>query len=168
MLDLFLFVLIVIVDQITKYLTELYIPFQSSVPVWKDVLELANVHNTGAAWGMFAGGRWIFIILTLVVCAFIVYFLRKEKRRLSKLARYALVLIVAGAVGNLIDRAFLGYVRDMISVVLIHFPVFNVADSSVTIGAALLIIDTIRNDENSFFRLLGLDEKKSDGNPEEE
>ena len=168
MLEIILFVLIVAADQITKYLTELYIPYQSSVPLWRNVLELANVHNTGAAWGMFAGGRWIFIVLTLVVCGFIAYYLRKERKRMSKLARYSLVLIMAGAVGNLIDRAFLGYVRDMISVVLIHFPVFNVADSSVTIGAALLIIDTIKNGENSFFHLLGLNDKENSGKPDEE
>ena len=168
MLEIILFVLIVVSDQITKYLTELYIPFRSSVPVWKNVLELANVHNTGAAWGMFAGGRWVFIILTLAVCGFILYFLTKERKRLSVLARISLVLIVSGAVGNLIDRALLGYVRDMISVVLINFPVFNVADSSVTIGAALLIIDTIKNDEHSFFHLLGLNDKKNDGKPDEE
>ena len=142
MLEIILFVLIVAADQITKYLTELYIPYQSSVPLWRNVLELANVHNTGAAWGMFAGGRWIFIVLTLVVCGFIAYYLRKERKRMSKLARYSLVLI--------------------------NFPVFNVADSSVTIGAALLIIDTIKNSENSFFHLLGLNDKKNSGKPDEE
>ena len=168
MLEIILFILIVAADQITKYLTERFIPLYSSVPIWKNVLELSNVHNTGAAWGMFAGGRWIFIALTLAVCAFIVYFLRKERKRMSSLSRYALVLIMAGAVGNLIDRAILGYVRDMISVVLIHFPVFNVADSGVTIGAALLIIDTFKNDEHSFFHLLGLNDKKNDGKSNED
>lgn len=150
--------LIIGVDQITKFLSDTMIPYGGSVPLIPRFLEISNVHNTGAAWGMMSGGRWVFIALTIVVCALLFYVLFSKKYSLTTLSYYGFMLICAGAIGNLIDRIVLGYVRDMINFVIIHFPVFNVADSAVTIGAVLLILDILINRKNSFFARL--DEKK--------
>ena len=157
-------VAVIILDQVSKYFADTMIAGGSTVPLIPGVLELANVHNAGVAWGMLQGGRWIFIVLTVVVSAILVYYLFFRKDQLGTLARGSLSLILAGAVGNLIDRACLGYVRDMIYVSAIHFPVFNIADSAVTVGAVLLLIDTIKGGPRSFFNAIGIsDEKKESG-----
>lgn len=107
------------------------------------VLELTYVENRGAAWGMLAGARVPFIILTVVFLAAVVLFCCKYHSELNLLSRAICALLFAGAFGNLIDRIAFGYVRDMIFVSLINFPVFNIADSAIVIGAALLVIQTL-------------------------
>ncbi len=107
------------------------------------VLELTYLKNTGAAWGMFQGARIPFILLTVAFLALCLFFYGKKRGNLTKLSRIILFLIVSGALGNLIDRMFLGYVRDMIYFSLIDFPVFNVADSAIVIGAILLVLETL-------------------------
>jgi signal peptidase II len=115
------------------------------------VFHLTNVHNTGAAWGMMQGFRWLFIPMTLIVCGIIVFILVKYHKRVTVFSRLTLSLLFAGAVGNLIDRVLFGYVRDFFDFCLINFPVFNVADSAMTIGCALLIIDALFLKERSIF-----------------
>jgi len=151
LLECLLFITVIAVDQYTKYLTEANLALGETVPVWEGVFEFANVHNTGAAWGMFAGGRWIFIAVTLVSCALMLYVLIKLHHQLGVVARICLVLLIAGAIGNFIDRIWLGYVRDMLYVSLINFPVFNIADSAVCIGAGLLVVDTLFIKSGSLF-----------------
>ena len=154
MLETSLIVLILIGDQLKKYLTERFLPLGASYPLWEGVFEFTNVHNTGAAWGMFSGGRAFFIVITVIVCSLMLALLAKKRRELGRLARVCLSLLIAGAAGNLIDRVILGYVRDMLNFSLINFPVFNVADSAVCIGAALLVIDVLFSKKGSVFSVL--------------
>lgn len=152
--ELILIVGVLIVDQVTKFLTEAKLMLGETYPLWDGVFEFANVHNTGAAWGMFAGGRWIFIVITVAACALMAYILVKLRKDIGIVAQICLALLIAGAVGNLIDRVWFGYVRDMLYFSLINFPVFNVADSAVCIGAGLLIADTLFIKHGSLFDAL--------------
>jgi signal peptidase II len=144
LLEIILIAAILIADQITKYLVQLSLsPVGTSLPLIDGVFHLTNVHNTGAAWGMMQGFRWLFIPMTLIVCGIIVFILVKYHKRVTVFSRLTLSLLFAGAVGNLIDRVLFGYVRDFFDFCLINFPVFNVADSAMTIGCALLIIERV-------------------------
>ena len=104
-------------------------------------------HNTGAAFSFLAGAtgwqRWFFVGLGLVATAFIVWMLKRHSGQ--RLFSCALALILGGAVGNVIDRLLHGYVVDFIQVHYgsAFFPAFNVADSAITVGAALLILDEL-------------------------
>lgn len=164
MLELFLILGILALDQVSKYLTDLFlVPLGTSHPLIDGVFHLTSAHNTGAAWGVMAGGRWFFIVLTLIVTAVLVWFLLRYRKRMQIFSRVILAFLIAGAVGNLIDRALLGYVRDMFDFCLINFPVFNVADSALTVGSVLLVIDTLFSKEKA---LLSMNLKK-DANPPE-
>ena len=132
-------VLIVILDQWTKYLTVTHIPLGSIVPVWDGVFHFTHIRNTGMAFSMLEGGRWFFLVVTLI--AFVVLFIALKKKWVTHpVGLWALAMIAGGAVGNLIDRVLYGYVVDMIEVEFMRFAVFNVADCAVVCGAILLVI----------------------------
>ena len=126
-------------DQWTKYLTVENIPMGTQVPVWPGVFHLTHFQNTGMAFSMLQGGRWLFLVLTAVVLAALIVAVAKKWLR-HPVALAAVVFIVGGGLGNMIDRALYGYVVDMIELEFMNFAVFNVADSFVCIGAALLVI----------------------------
>jgi len=115
-----------------------------TLPLWPGVVHWSHVWNYGAAWGIFAGARWPLVACTLAVCAAITFFCR----RISATGKAALAtagLILGGAVGNLIDRIRFGYVLDMIDMdtpigFIRNFPVFNIADSALTVGVIILLI----------------------------
>ncbi len=131
-------------DQITKYLSELYLsPLGSTYPLWDGVFHFTSAHNTGAAFGILAGAQVFFLVATSICCAVIVYVLVKHRPKLHLLIRIALALVLAGAIGNFIDRMLFGYVRDMLDFRLINFAIFNVADSAVCIGVGLLLLDLL-------------------------
>ena len=113
MLELSVVVLVLIADQLSKYLVDLYLPLGTSVPFIDGVIHLTAVHTTGAAWGMLSGARVVFLIITPVLCAGLIVLLVKRRSRIGRLGRVCISLLLAGAIGNLIDRALLGYVRDM-------------------------------------------------------
>ncbi len=162
MLEIILIAAILVADQITKYLIQLYLsPVGTSLPLIQGVFHLTNVHNSGAAWGMMQGFRWLFIPMTLIVCGIIVFILVKYHKRVTVFSRITLSLLFVGAIGNLIDRALLGYVRDFFDFCLINFPVFNVADSAMTIGCALLIIDALFLKERSIFERVSLQKESA-------
>jgi signal peptidase II len=137
--------IVLVLDQWSKHLIEsLYRPYEvrSVLPM----LDFVRARNPGVAFSFFAGGggwqRWFFSALAAAVAVGIIVWLARLDRR-SRLLGAALALVFAGAVGNLIDRLRLGSVVDFI---LAHwqdhyFPAFNVADSAITVGAALLILD---------------------------
>lgn len=144
MLELIIILAVILTDQAVKFVSERALsPLGTSVPLIDGVFHFTSTHNTGAAWGMLSGGRWIFIILTVVICTGILYVLVRTRKVLTLCSRISLSLIFAGAVGNWIDRLFLGYVRDMFDFCLIQFPIFNIADSALTIGAILLVVDVL-------------------------
>lgn len=126
----------VLLDQISKALVAGYIPLGQSVTVIDNLLFFTYTHNTGVAFGMFQGAFWLFIPITIIISAALVWWLIKH-RPAHILMRISAGLILAGGIGNLIDRIFLGYVRDFIHV-NINFAIFNAADSFVVIGAILL------------------------------
>ncbi|MBE7032848.1 MAG: signal peptidase II [Ruminococcaceae bacterium] len=132
-------ILIVAFDQITKILTSHFFSLGEAKVIIPNILSFTNVHNEGAAFGILQGARVFFIIMTLAVIVFIAIYLIKTKPQ-SRLERWAICFMAGGAVGNFIDRAFLSYVRDFIMVEFIEFPVFNIADCFVCIGAGLYIL----------------------------
>ena len=167
MLELIIIVVLLALDQISKYLVQLYLsPIGSSAPVIDGLLQLTNVHNTGAAWGMLEGFRWLFIPLTLIVAGALVFVIIRFHKKLSVFSRITLALLFAGAVGNFIDRVLLSYVRDFLDITpLFSFPVFNLADSALSIGCVMLVIDALFLKDRSMFERVSfkketLDEKK--------
>ena len=126
-------------DQITKWLAVEYLIPIGTVPIIKDALHLTYVENPGAAFGMMQNSRWIFLLVSTVAIIAIIIYLTKFAPK-NKLALLSLAFILGGGIGNMIDRVALGYVVDFIDFRLINFAVFNVADSFVCVGAALLII----------------------------
>ena len=105
------------------------------------VLELHYLENTGAAFSILTGKILFFLIITIIMCVFIVYVMINTPNE-SKFAPfwYCLIFLLAGALGNFYDRLFYHYVVDFISFVLINFPIFNIADIYVTVSMAMLII----------------------------
>jgi signal peptidase II len=138
----------VVCDRLTKELASAHLRLHDPVPVVPG-LNLTLSHNEGAAFSLLrdAGGwqRWAFIAVALIAVALIVGWLRRLPAANGWLA-CALALILSGALGNLWDRVALGYVVDFIDVYYRqwHWPVFNVADSAVSVGAVMLVIDSLR------------------------
>lgn len=128
---------VVAVDQITKALIRGAMQVGDSFPLIDGVLWCTHVHNTGAAFGMFRGQRLPLILIALAVVLVIGYAVVRL-RPTSTWARLALALVMGGAVGNLVDRVVSGGVTDFFD--LGWFPVFNVADISLDVGAAILAI----------------------------
>ena len=137
------FVILVGLDQWTKGLAVKHLMHQPPFVIWDGVFELLYSENRGAAFGMMQGGKWFFLAITGIACAAMLYFLIKERKRLHFMMTFSIALLLSGAIGNLIDRVALGYVRDMIYVALIDFAVFNVADMAVTVGCCLLVLDLL-------------------------
>ena len=141
-------VVVVILDQCTKLLADAMLSMHQSV-VLLPFLALRKAYNYGAAFSFLgdASGwqRWFFIVLALVVMGILVAWLRRLPAGNTG-ARVALVLILGGAVGNVIDRAVYGYVIDFIDVFYgsWHWPTFNIADSAISVGAFLLLVDAFR------------------------
>ncbi|HEY8878787.1 MAG TPA: signal peptidase II [Roseateles sp.] len=139
--------LIILADQLTKVL--ILRTFQlGDVHSVTSFFDIVRAHNFGAAFSFLHGAsgwqRWFFLGLGLAAAAFIIWMLRRHGHQ--KLFAWALTLILGGALGNVIDRAIHGYVVDFIQVHAggWYFPAFNVADSAITVGAVLLILDELR------------------------
>ena len=129
--------IIVLLDQLTKFLVRQNFQFDESIPIIKNVLHLTYVTNTGSAFGLFKGLNLIFIIFSIAVIIAIFYYLKKIVNN-EKFLQLAVGLLLGGTFGNLIDRLFYGAVTDFIDFRI--WPVFNIADSAVTISVILLII----------------------------
>lgn len=145
---MFIAAAVVAVDQATKWAIIQWVPLYGTVPI-NDFMNLTHQQNTGAAFSFLAdaGGwqRWFFVVLASVVSLVLVVWLWRLRKENQLALSGGLALVLGGAVGNLIDRAWLGYVTDFIQVWFgtWAFPSFNVADSAISVGAALLIIDAL-------------------------
>ncbi|MBI4823562.1 MAG: signal peptidase II [Nitrospirae bacterium] len=127
----------VLLDQITKYLAGTFINQAEPIKILP-FIQLVNVKNVGAAFGIFkALGNNVFIALSVTAIVFIAIMLYKDRE-----SSFSLSLILSGAIGNLIDRVFLGSVRDFIDISIgsYHWPAFNVADSCLTVGIFVLLL----------------------------
>ena len=166
MLEFILIFAVLAADQISKALVDANLALGESAPLVGGIVQLTSVHNTGAAWGILPNARWLFLIATPVLCLLIALLLIRRRRRIGPLGRVCLSLLLAGAVGNYIDRALLGYVRDMFELCFMRFPVFNVADSAITVGAALLCADTLFVKRGAVFSALEREAPAPDGTPD--
>ena len=124
---------LVALDQLVKYLVLQNIPLGGHVPFIPYPLELTYVQNTGAAFSIFSEHTWMLALVSLVMSVVLALVLWKNFFR-HPLGKVTLTLLLAGAVGNLIDRVFRGFVVDMFNVLFMNFAVFNVADICVVVG----------------------------------
>ena len=141
----YLSVLIVVLDQLTKFIVHSIMNLYDSIQVVPYLLNFTYIRNEGIAFGIyFEGAETIFIALPILITIYLFYLLKSEEFQ-DKFSQIALFLIIAGAVGNIIDRIFRGYVVDFIDFHLngMHWYVFNIADSSVTIGLIFLLYSSI-------------------------
>ena len=130
---------IVAADQLTKYLTVLYIPSLGVQPLIPGLLQISYVQNTGAAFSSFEGQQWLFALIFAVFTGLIFYEYFKKPMGFTTFERWCIAAIYGGGLGNMIDRVRLGYVVDMIETTFMDFPVFNVADCFITCGCVLLM-----------------------------
>ena len=146
---LWLSLAIIILDQLTKVWANTELTYHQSVPIFPG-LNFTLMYNTGAAFNFLAEAdgwqRWFLAGLAILVSGFIIFWLSHLKRSQPWLA-CALTFILGGALGNLIDRLWYGYVIDFIDFYYQHWhwPAFNIADSAITVGAMMLLIDAVRN-----------------------
>lgn len=140
--------LLVVLDQLTKYLAVQGIPAGSSIPLLPS-LSLVLAYNTGAAFSFLAGAsgwqRWFFALVAIAASALIIWMLHRHRG--ETFLCIGLALILGGAIGNLIDRVLIGAVVDFILVYWRQYqwPAFNIADSCITVGAGMLIWDSLRS-----------------------
>ncbi|QDI93000.1 lipoprotein signal peptidase [Salicibibacter halophilus] len=131
---------IIIADQFTKWLIAAYMEIGESIPIIEDVLHITSHRNAGAAFGILQGQMWLFFIVTIIVTVGVIYFMQKMGRT-SLWIGMPLGILLGGTIGNFIDRVLHGEVIDFIDVYIgtYSFPIFNVADSALTVGVILLI-----------------------------
>ena len=144
---LILSILFVSADQVVKMWTVNHFSLHEGMEFMKGIVSILYVRNTGAAWGMFEGKMFFFYLITAVAVGTLLYLMFKEKGK-SKLLLTAYSLILAGSVGNFIDRIRLGYVVDMFKFEFIDFPIFNVADICLTIGVIFLFYYVIFKEQS--------------------
>ena len=146
-------VALVILDQVVKVLVRTYIPLGTSVGFLPGIMDLTYVQNTGAAFSLFREHTWLLALISAVASVVLVVLLIRRVFS-STAANVLLSVVLSGAVGNLIDRLFLGYVTDMFKTTFMNFAVFNVADICLVCGIIALCVYVV------FFESR---EKKKDG-----
>ncbi|ARQ06642.1 signal peptidase II [Macrococcoides canis] len=139
-------IVLILVDQLTKYMIVKSMEIGESISIIGDILKITSHRNYGAAWGMLQNQMIFFYIITVIVLIALCYFYYKEAAD-NLLMQSGLMLIFAGAIGNFIDRLFRGNVVDFIDTKIINydFPIFNVADSCLTIGVFILLYELLFN-----------------------
>ncbi|PHK50668.1 signal peptidase II [Staphylococcus edaphicus] len=140
-ISLFITIIILILDQITKFIVASSMKVGDSYEVIPNFLNITSHRNDGAAWGILSGKMSFFFIITVIILVILIVFFIKEAKN-NLLMQIAISLLFAGALGNFIDRVLHGEVVDFVDTYIFgyNFPIFNVADSSLTIGVLLIII----------------------------
>ena len=141
MLTVWMFVLsavLVVIDQVTKSLAVSFLKDQPALALWEGVFELQYCENPGIAFSLLENQRWLFIPATCLVMIVLIIMLIRSDLRHSTIFSLSCALILAGGIGNLIDRIAYKYVIDFLYFKLIDFPIFNFADCCVVVGAILL------------------------------
>ena len=141
---LFLFLFLVTLDQITKALVINFFDLYESVPLFP-IINLTFVVNYGFAFGLLNDPSLNQIVVSIIILLIILYFLYLLSKTQDSIFRFSLVLILAGALGNFIDRIIRGFVIDFIDVYIgkYHWPAFNIADSCITVGFMILIVNIL-------------------------
>ncbi len=141
---------IIIFDQVTKYFVAGNLALHKPIEIIKGFFYITYAKNTGAAWSILEGNTFFLTFISFIVSAAMVYWLFKNKNE-GKLVRISVLLMLGGAIGNLIDRALLGYVIDFLDFYIFgyDFPIFNIADSSLCIGVGLLLLSTFNEKEKA-------------------
>ena len=159
--DFMLFVILVIADQLTKHLAVVRLKNQAAYNLINGILEFNYLENRGAAFGVLQNQKYFFVFVALIFIGVNVFVLIKvptQKKYYS--LNILLVMIVAGAVGNMIDRVRYDYVVDFIYLVCIQFPIFNVADIYVTTATVILVFQILFVYKTNDFNFLSFNPKK--------
>ena len=140
-------VLVLIIDQISKSLIEIFFKLNESVMVIKNFFYITVVHNTGGAWSIFSNHSYLFIIASIVAIVLLIKFMFGFKNNLRNSIAFA--SLFGGIFSNLADRLFLGYVRDFLDFKIFgyDYPIFNIADIAIVVGVILLIIAVIKGED---------------------
>lgn len=138
-IDAILFFLMLCLDQWTKYLAILHLKGQPPFSIIKGVLELQYLENTGSAFSMFQDKKiFLLTVSILFLTILLIILFRLPEKKKFYMVHILLSMMIAGGIGNMIDRFRFGYVVDFISLVLIHFPVFNIADTYVSVATCII------------------------------
>ncbi len=137
---------LVIIDQIIKYVISKTITFNTSITIIDRVFYLTNVHNDGAAFSILSGNI-IFLILMTIISLVVIYLLFIKDRTISKIENIFISMLLGGIVGNFIDRLFHGYVIDYLETIIVnyHFPIFNFADICIVLGIIGIMLVSIKD-----------------------
>lgn len=141
-----------ILDQFTKYLAFTRLRGNSSYVIVEKWLNFTYVENRGVAFGTFSGYTIILTILSITISVFIAYYIYKNRDRLSKFEKICYIFIISGAIGNVIDRVFRGFVVDFIHTELgglYNYPVFNFADIYIVLACIFLFIYSFKNGDKN-------------------
>lgn len=152
-------ILLLAFDQVTKYIFSTTLNIGERIAIIPNILEFTYIQNRGAAFGMLQGGKWIFLSITILfsIILFIEYKQIPNDKKYN-LYKIITIFLIAGAIGNAIDRVMFSYVRDFIYISCINFPVFNIADMYVTISMFLLILKVIKtNKKDECYFLNGIE-----------
>ena len=140
--------LIVILDQITKQLIANTMNQFESIEVIKDFFYISSHRNDGGAWGILGGEMFIFFLITALAFGLFYYLIKEADFDNKKLYSFSIVLLIAGAIGNFIDRLLFGYVVDFLDFYIFgyDFPTFNVADIALVVGVTIFAFDILKED----------------------
>ncbi|WP_338324895.1 signal peptidase II [Metabacillus mangrovi] len=140
---------VIILDQLTKWLVVQNLEIGEQIPVIEGFFYITSHRNEGAAWGILQGQMWFFYIVTVIVMAALIYYIQKFVTKAGLLGT-ALGLMLGGAIGNFIDRVLHQKVVDFVQTIIFsyNFPIFNIADSALCIGVALLFIQMLLDGKN--------------------
>jgi signal peptidase II len=145
MLIIFLTLLFLVIDIISKLVVSNLMNVYDSVVIIKDFFYISYVRNTGAAWSIFSDNTWIVILFSMIIIAVIIVYIYKNKPK-NNIEKIGYSLILGGAIGNFIDRIVYGYVIDFFDFYIFgyDYPIFNVADTFIVLGVIVLVIYTWR------------------------
>lgn len=161
LLDMIIIAVLIALDQFTKEMAVSHLKDKPAYSIINGIIEFNYLENTGAAFGMLQNQRIFFIFVEVIVLIVIAYILYKTpNRKKYNLMHILLSLIAAGAIGNMIDRVRLDYVVDFIYIVLINFPIFNLADIYVTVATAILILALLFYYNENDLKFIGFKEKR--------
>lgn len=138
-----LIVVLVSIDQISKLLIIKHMTIGQEIPFIKNVLSITSHRNTGAAWGILGDHTFLLTIVSIVALGFMGYMMKDFNLRTNRWYSISMIMLIAGALGNLIDRVFRQEVIDFLKFEFINFPIFNFADTLLTIGVIIFLIDYI-------------------------